>query len=52
MREGKIKGRAFVHFAFGPRTSAMARNDASDDREADARAVEFLRGMQALEHAK
>src|SRR5256885_11107201 len=47
--QGKIKSRALPHRAFRPDTAPVPTNDAFDGGQADARALEFLVGMKALE---
>src|ERR1035441_4771291 len=50
--DGKVKGRAAVHHAFGPRSTAVPVNDALNVRQADACAFELLLGVQALKHSE
>src|ERR1035441_6086199 len=50
--DGKVKGRAAVHHAFGPRSTAVPVNDALDVRQADACSLELLLGVQALKHSE
>src|SRR5262245_22775134 len=50
--EAEVERRALVLFAVDPDLSAVALDDPADDREADARALELVRGVQPLEHAE
>src|ERR1039457_5499057 len=50
--DGKVKGRAAVHHAFGPRSTAVPVNDALDVRQTDACALALLLAVQALKHSE
>src|SRR5512147_1382495 len=47
--EGEADGRALPHRAFRPDAATMAVDDSGHDGEADARSVELLGRVQALE---
>src|SRR5437899_9609478 len=48
----EIKGRAAVHHAFSPDPAAVAMDDASHIRQADAGALELAGRVQPLEHTE
>src|SRR5882762_3572206 len=50
--QSKKEFRSLIDFRLGPDASAVARDDALDDREADAGAGKLALPMQALKDAK
>src|SRR5229473_8640756 len=50
--QSKKEFRSLADFRLGPDASAVARDDALDDREADAGAGKLVLSMQALKDAK
>ena len=48
----EVERRAPIDRRFRPDPPAVTLNDALDDRQADAGALEILRAMQPLEHAE
>src|SRR2546428_3802060 len=50
--QGEVEGRSPIDGSLGPDPAAVPGDDAPDRRETDAGALEFGRGVQALEHAE
>ena len=50
--EGDGKGRALVHFRFGPHPAAVALRDPLDEGEAGALALELVGAVEPLEQAE
>src|SRR5712672_3333515 len=52
LRQAEGERRALARFRLGPDAAAMALDDAVDDREADAGALELLGAVQPLKGAE